>query len=154
MNKHLFIGIILITSMSWLPGASLPFDQSKLELLKEAFSSFNQAFVAADVNKLSLLVTDNYTHTNQNNPPINKNEWFDYIQKRRRKIEDQLLKIDTYDLLEVNYQLNENTAVITGVVQSTGHDAGTPFTVKVRFTQTWILINNQWKRAAFQDAKL
>ena len=153
MNK-LVISIGVIVSLSGMPGDAALFGQSRLDLLKETFSSFNQAFVAADIGQLTLLVTDNYTHTNQNHPPIDKTTWFDYIRKRRRKIADKILKIDTYDLSEVNYQLNENTAVITGVVQSTGTDADMPFTVKVRFTQTWVLINNEWKRAAFQDARL
>jgi ketosteroid isomerase-like protein len=123
--------------------------------VRAAVARFGQAFLDADVEVLESLLTDDYIHVNGNSGNVLKrNEWLNWIKSRRTELEAGHLIIDEYETKDVAVKIYENVAIVTGTVYSNGKHNGELFASHVRFTNTWVLINEEWRRAAFHDSPL
>ena len=123
--------------------------------VRAAVAKFGQAFLKADVEVLESLLTSEYIHVNGSSGNVSKrNEWLNWIESRRTELESGQLIISEYDTKDVVVKIYENVAIVTGTVYSSGNHNGEPFTSHVRFTNTWVLINGEWYRAAFHDSPL
>lgn len=128
-------------------------DRAKKELLK-AIDAFNTAFQTGDVETIASLVTNNYIHTNGNSKAIRKNDWFAYLNKRSQEIELGILEVLTYQMDEVEIELYDNTAIVTGKVSVSNNKEGKIINNEYRITNIWVQEAGQWKRAGFHDGKI
>jgi len=85
---------------------------------------------------------------------LNRDEWLNWIESRRAKLDSGELVIKTYRVSDVEVQIYGEAAVVTGVVRSSGQRNGALFTSPVRFTNVWVKQGGEWRRAAFHDSPL
>ena len=127
--------------------------KNNLEVL-EAIELFSQAYREADTNTLSDMLTDQYIHSNNGGPILRKDTWLNWINSRRKSIEDGSLIISEYFNENVVIKTYDDTAVVHGLNISKGVFKGQSFSKKIAFTHTWIKENGKWKRASFHDSKV
>jgi len=123
--------------------------------VQAAFENFSRAFLEADVEALGNALTTDYVHINgRSGTVINRDDWLSWVKTRRKELENKELQISDYRVEDVVIKTYENTAIVTGVVYSSGERNGEAFAFQVRFTNTWILMDGTWYRAAFHDSPL
>lgn len=147
MKKSIFT-ILVITAFSNLSAYA-----GSIELLNKSIQEFNLAFQNADVVTLKDKLTEDYRHTNSGSKAFGKSAWLKWVGSRKARVDDGSLIYRKYDTKELDIQLYENTAVVTGRNIAEGVDNGQEFTVDIRFTHVWVYESGIWKRAAFHDAK-
>ena len=127
----------------------------KVSDVRASFDKFNQAFLEADVAILETLLAKNYVHVNGGSGNvINKQSWLKWIAFRRAEVDSGDLIIDTYEVNDIKIQIFGETAVVTGIVKSTGKRQGKPFNLSIRFTNVWLMEDGILRRAAFHDSHL
>ena len=119
---------------------------------RESFDRFSEAFLAADVETLAALLTDDYIHTNSGAPPLGRTEWLAWVGGRTARVAAGELVYDDYRVEDLAIRRHGDAAVITGRARGRGRDGDRAFTVDVRFTQLWVDTDDGWRRAAFHDA--
>ncbi|MEM7549788.1 MAG: nuclear transport factor 2 family protein [Bacteroidota bacterium] len=122
--------------------------------LLEAVGKFNKAFAEGDLETLKSMVTDNYAHTNGNSKSIDKESWFNYLQKRRKEIQSGVLVVVDYKMDEVEIEFYENTAILTAKVVTSVLKEGATIENSYRVTNIWVNENGNWMRAGFHDTKI
>lgn len=128
--------------------------QKELQRLEATIEVFNAAFAKGNLTILDSLTTDNYIHTNGSDRAFSKERWFNYLQNRSKDLASGVLKIDKYQLLEREIQLHETSAIVTGLIITSGFSGGTEFSNQIRVSNLWIKENETWKRAGFHDTRL
>lgn len=126
--------------------------EDRLAALRGAVAAVSEAYLAGDVERLAELIPEDYVHTNQGSEPISREAWFDWVRLRAERHRSGTWSTDAYDVSELRYVLNGDSAVVTGRVRSTGARDGAPWAMDIRFTMLWVWRDGRWKRAAFQDA--
>ena len=123
--------------------------------VRKVFARFSQAFLEADFAILDSMLSDDYIHINgQSGTVLSRFEWLDWIRLRRNEIEKNELQVDEYRVEDIIVKMHNNAAIVTGVVFSRGIRKDEAFASQVRFTNTWILFENVWKRVSFHDSPL
>lgn len=123
--------------------------------VQAAVENFSRAFLEADVETLGKALTMDYVHLNGNSSTVfNRDEWLSWVKTRRKELENKELEINDYRVEDVIIKTYENVAIVTGTVYSSGERNGEAFVSHVRFTNTWILVDGTWHRAAFHDSPL
>jgi len=123
--------------------------------VRAAVEGFSRAFLEADVETLEKILTNDYVHINgRSGTVLDRNEWLTWMQTRGKEMENRELQISEYRVEDLTVKIYENAAIVTGVVVSSGTQKGDPFSSRVRFTNTWILVEGMWYRAAFHDSPL
>lgn len=148
---------LLVVFASLLASSSIAFAQSNsntVSEVKQAIEKFNAAFLKADVDQLTSMLTNQYIHSNSGSAIITKTSWLNYIKKRRKQLDSRQLRVNSYDMSELVIKTYANSAVANGLVVVKGIRNKKPFQSKIRFTHLWIKENGVWKRAAFHDSKL
>ena len=115
---------------------------------------FNEAYEAGNSALLRTMITENYVHTNNAWKSFGRETWLEYMDRRAQKIEDGSLRIESYALEEIDIQISENSAIVTGMITSTGIEDTKAFSKKFRVTNVWIYQNGQWLRAGFHDSPI
>lgn len=152
MKKHLILSLLLIFTLACAGPERKK--QKELGRLDATIDLFNIAFQQGDLHVLDSLTTDNYTHTNGSDRAFSKERWFNYLESRRKDLTSGQLKIDKYQLLEKEIQLYEKSAIVTGLIITSGFSNGTVFNSQIRVSNLWVKEKETWKRAAFHDTKL
>jgi len=125
------------------------------EDVREAVRTFGRAFVEADVPVVRSMLTEDYVHVNGGSGNvIDRERWLAWIASRRVELDRGDLVIDTYRVDEVKVEMHGETAIVTGVVHSTGRRRSEAFTSRIRFTNVWTEQDGVWRRAAFHDSRL
>jgi ketosteroid isomerase-like protein len=125
------------------------------ERLMEAVRQFGRAYRAADVATLRSLLVPEYVHVNgASGSRMGRDEWLSWVASQRRLMDDGKLRIESYEISDVQTQHYGNTAIVTGTVRSEGIRNGEPFRVHVRVTNVWIDSEGHWRRAAFHDSSV
>ncbi len=126
---------------------------SEAEVLARV-AEFGDAFVAADAEKLSEMLTDDYVHSGPTGSVRTKQEWLSWVTTRREAINSGNFRIDTYENDELIVRIHADTAIVSGRNSATGIRDGQPFTWRIRFTNVWVKQEGQWRRAAFHDSRI
>ena len=116
------------------PGA----EESKLIALENAW---NQAQLHHDSQALNSLVSDTFVYTDTDGTVMDKPKFLADIQDpdyRATLIANQDVKARVY----------QTAAVVYGIYHAKGTNKGKAFEHYGRFTDTWILQNNQWQCVA------
>ena len=152
MNTHQSILVLFgICLLSCQPKNSVDVDHDALTTSIEAF---NIAFSQGDLNVLDSLTTANYLHTNSSSKVIGKTDWFNYLEKRNKRLESGEIEVLEYKLDETKIEYHGNSAIVTGRVTVITKDSLGPKQSQYRITNLWVFENSTWKRAGFHDGKI
>lgn len=122
--------------------------------VRAALDTFLVAFRDGAVEVLERMITANYMHCNSGSPIIGRDAWLDYNRRRRQQLDDGSLIVDSYETREIAVEIvGPEMAVLSGLNINRGRRNGEPYESIVRFTQTWVLQDGHWKRAAFHDTR-
>ena len=115
---------------------------------------FNTAFQTANVEKLELMITDHYQHTNGTAKAIDKETWINYLKKRQADISSGKLEVITYEMDEIKVNFYDNTAIVSAKVVVSNKIDGEIRENEYRVTNLWVHDSGAWKRAGFHDGKI
>jgi ketosteroid isomerase-like protein len=145
MGQMLILGMILLQTMRLDPSDDV----------RAAVEKFGQAYVAADVEVLGSLLADPYLHVNGGTGTVlNEASWLAWIETRREALDDGSLVIETYEVEDLVIRMRRDSAIVLGIVRSTGVENGVAFDTAIRFSNLWVLEGEDWKRALFHDSVL
>ena len=113
-------------------------DESKLLALENAW---NLAQLQHDGKALDTLVADHFVYTDYDGTVMNKAQFIADIKNPSYKA-----TLMTNDNMQV--YLYPNVAVVIGTYHAKGTSEGKPFDHTGRFTDTWILHDQQWQCVA------
>lgn len=123
--------------------------------VRRAIVAFSRAFVEADVTYLRSHLTQEYIHINGSSGNVlNRVEWLDWVNSRRAALAGGALVISDYSVADIVVKIYGTTAVVTGIVESSGMRKGVPITSRIRFTNVWVKQGGTWLRAAFHDSAI
>ncbi|MEM8846783.1 MAG: nuclear transport factor 2 family protein [Bacteroidota bacterium] len=150
MNTHqsilVLFGICLLSCQ--------PKNEVDPTLLQTSIDAFNTAFSQGDLNTLDSLTIANYLHTNSSSKVIGKTDWFNYLEKRNKRLESGEIEVLEYKLDETKIEYHGNSAIVTGRVTVVIKDSLGPKQNQYRITNLWVFENGTWKRAGFHDGKI
>ncbi len=121
------------------------------EDLLTTLNKFNTAFAEGDLDFLDRHTTSNYQHTNNSNKAFGKTAWFEYLASRKEDLDNGVLRLERYAMSEIDVQLYQNSALITGLVYTKGNHYSEAFDRQLRVTHLWVFQEGTWKRAGFHD---
>ena len=120
-----------------------------------AVKAFGRAYVEADVETLKTLLSEKYIHVNgRSGNVLNRGEWLEWVTSRRMDIKNGKLVVSDYRIEDVEVVLDEETAIVIGVVYSSQIRNGNINTSSIRFSNLWLYRNGAWHRAAFHDSPI
>ena len=149
MKRALFL-LVLVSVISCNKKQEIP----DLEDLQVTLKIFNEAFEKGDVEKLDQLITENYSHTNGSWKAFGKKEWLEYMRKRRVRLENGELKLCIYRMEDLNIEMNQTSAYVTGRIVMEGVENNEPFERQIRVSNLWLIEGGKWKRAGFHDTRI
>ncbi|GAB5524526.1 MAG: hypothetical protein Roseis2KO_23980 [Roseivirga sp.] len=152
MKKHFLITPLLLVLFTCASPERK--QQQELNSLEATIEVFNTAFQEGNLAVLDSLTTDSYTHTNNSDRAFSKERWFNYLENRSKDLASGQLKIEKYQLLEKEIQLYERSAIVTGLIITSGFSKGDEFSRQIRVSNYWVKENETWKRAGFHDTRL
>lgn len=109
--------------------------------------AWNQAEAKQEVNEVGSLLADSLVYTDYDGTFMHKAEYMKWIVAPDQKADhlyDEGLTVQVYG----------DAAVATGIYRETGTNKGKAYTVRSRFTDTWIKRNDMWKCVASQSTLL
>lgn len=124
------------------------------ESLLKTIDKFNTAFNTGDVKTLESMVTDNYLHTNSNSESIRKEDWFNYLRKRKKDIDSGILSVSSYNMDQTRVEIYNSTAIVTARISVSSITSGEVKENQYRVTNIWVFQQGKWKRAGFHDGKI
>ena len=128
--------------------------QEEKENLIKSIEEFNSAFVDGNVEILESLITDNYLHTNSSSRVIRKDDWLEYLKKRKNELEGGELIITNYLMDETEVEFYNNMAIVTGKISYSTVNQKERKENEIRITNIWIKEAGLWKRAGFHDSRI
>ncbi len=141
-----FIGFLLLSQCAPKTGSE--------KELRSAIEKFNTAFQEGNVELLSSMITDDYSHTNGTSKMIGRDVWLNYLKKRAKDIEAGKIKVLAYTMDELDIQLLQNSAIVTARIQVETQQQDTVVQNAYRVTNIWTFQDGKWKRAGFHDGKI
>lgn len=112
---------------------------------------FREAFVKADVAVLEGMLAPNYTHTNDRSVPLPRARWLEGMAKRSAASDAGQPAITEFKTDNVTVSIWGDTAVGTGITTMRGVRNGSPYGMRINFTQVWAWDGKDWYRVAFHD---
>jgi ketosteroid isomerase-like protein len=119
-------------------------DEIQVRQLERAW---NQAEAKQEVNEVGSLLADSLVYTDYDGTFMHKAEYMKWIVAPEQKADhlyDEGLTVQVYG----------DAAVATGIYRETGTNKGKAYTIRSRFTDTWIKRNDTWKCVASQSTLL
>jgi ketosteroid isomerase-like protein len=143
--------ILLLTGLIVLQGMRL--DPS--DAVRAAVDDFAAAYVAADVQALDALLADPYLHVNGGSGTvIGREDWLAWVATEREALDAGFLVVDQYEIADLTIRMRRDSALLTGVVRTSGTRDGEPFSREIRFTNVWVKEGEEWRRAMFHDSEI
>jgi ketosteroid isomerase-like protein len=125
--------------------------KARTDRLHERMALFRAAFAQADVAALEGMLAPNYTHTNDRSAPLPRARWIEGMAKRRAATAAGESTITQFTTDNVTLCVSGDTAVGTGVTIMRGTRNGSPYGLRINFTQVWAWNGEDWYRVAFHD---
>lgn len=119
-------------------------DEIQVRQLERAW---NQAEAKQEINEVGSLLADTMVYTDYDGTFMHKAEYMKWIVAPEQKADhlyDEGLTVQVYG----------DAAVATGIYRETGTNKGKAYTIRSRFTDTWIKRNDTWKCVASQSTLL
>ena len=128
------LSVLLLSSFPAAQEKSGSADEIQIRQLERAW---NQAEAKQEVKEVSALLADSLVYTDYDGSFMNKSEYMKWVAAPEQKA-DHL-----YDEGQT-VQVYGNAAIVTGIYRETGTNKGKPYTIRSRFTDTWIKRNGVW----------
>lgn len=109
--------------------------------IKQLERAWNQAEANQEVSEVSSLLADTLVYTDYDGTFMNKSEYMKWIVAPEQKADH------IYDE-GLNVQVYGEAAVATGIYRESGKNKGKPYTIRSRFTDTWIKSDGVWRCVA------
>ena len=143
---------LVFAALAALVFSGAPFAQEKSAggdeiQIKQLERAWNQAEAQQQVNEVSALLADTMVYTDYDGSFMNKAQYMKWVVAPEQKADH------IYDE-GVAVQVYGDAAVATGIYRETGTNKGKPYTVRSRFTDTWIKRNSVWRCVASQSTLL
>ncbi|HEY1924241.1 MAG TPA: nuclear transport factor 2 family protein [Candidatus Acidoferrum sp.] len=140
MKRFLLLTIALLLS------SSSPFAQEKAASadeiqIRQLERAWNQAEANQEVKEVSNLVDDTLAYTDYDGSFMNKTEYLKWVAAPEQKADhlyDEGLTVHVYG----------NAAVVNGIYRESGTNKGKHYTIRSRYTDTWIKRDNIWRCVA------
>jgi ketosteroid isomerase-like protein len=140
MKRFLLLTIALALS------CSSPFAQEKAASadeiqIRQLERAWNQAEANQEVKEVSNLVDDTLAYTDYDGSFMNKTEYLKWVAAPEQKADhlyDEGLTVHVYG----------NAAVVNGIYRESGTNKGKHYTIRSRYTDTWIKRDNIWRCVA------
>jgi ketosteroid isomerase-like protein len=134
--------VLALATLAALLFSTSPFPQDKSSTsdeiqIKQLERAWNQAEAKQEVKEVSAILADTFVYTDYDGSFMNKSEYMKWVAAPQQKA-DHL-----YDE-GITVQVYGAAAVATGIYRETGTNKGKPYTIRSRFTDTWIKRNNVW----------
>jgi len=137
--KRFAIALLVMLTFSAAPFAqSEGPDEIQIRQLERAW---NQAEAKQEVTEISNLVADSLAYTDYDGTFMNKAQYLKWVMEPEQKADhlfDEGMSVKVYG----------NAAVVTGVYRETGTNKGKKYTIRSRYTDTWIRRNGTWQCVA------
>ena len=131
-----------------------PRDTDEQAELRARVARFGDAFRAADAPALAAMLATEFSHVNSDGSKPTREQWLAFVATRRRDLDEGRFRWDLYRNVDLEVRIYGDTAVVTGVNESSGVREGRPFSQRLRFTQVWVREGGQWRRTAFHDSRI
>ena len=118
-----------------------------VEQVAEQEQALRQAMLEGNVNVLDSLIADDLIFTDHNGQVMNK--MADLESHRSRK-----LKVEQLEPSEQVIRIYGSTAIVSVLMAIRGRYMDQPFQGKIRYTRTWVNIDNAWKIVAGHSSQL
>jgi ketosteroid isomerase-like protein len=128
------LAAVLFFSASFPQDKSASADEIQIKQLERAW---NQAEAHQEIKEVSSLLADTLAYTDYDGSFMNKVEYLKWVAAPEQKA-DHL-----YDE-GLNVQVYGDAAVATGIYRETGKNKGKPYTIRSRYTDTWIKRGGVW----------
>lgn len=119
-------------------------DEIQIRQLERAW---NQAEAKQEVKEVGSLLADTLAYTDYDGTFMSKEKYLKWIVAPEQKADH------IYDE-GLSVQLYGDAAVATGIYRETGTNKGKPYSIRSRFTDTWIKRNGVWLCVASQSTLL
>jgi ketosteroid isomerase-like protein len=144
--------LLALATLAALLFSAAPFPQDKSSTsdeiqITQLERAWNQAEAKQEVKEVSALLADSLVYTDYDGSFMNKSEYLKWVAAPQQKA-DHL-----YDE-GINVQVYGDAAVATGIYRETGSNKGKPYTIRSRFTDTWIKRNAVWRCVASHSTLL
>ena len=124
------------------------------EKLIERVEEFNTAFRDGEIEKLEVMITNNYLHTNSNSKSIRKNDWVEYLAKRKEELKSGKLIVEDYEMNETEVEIYDDMAIVTAKISFSTIKSDEQKENEFRITNIWVKEKGIWKRAGFHDTRI
>jgi len=145
--KLLTLSLVLAFALYPAPASqekAVSADEIQIRQLERAW---NQAEMKQEIGAVDNLVADTLVYTDYDGTFMNKKEYLKWIINPEQKADhlyDEGLSVQVYG----------NAAVVTGIYRESGTNKGKPYTIRSRYTDTWIKRNGLWQCVASQSTLL
>lgn len=129
----------------WLEEASRSRDASSVDKILARVHAFEQAELAADVNRLDALLADDFRSIGEQGYVLDKAQWIG------RHGEFRYL---TVDLSDVEVRAYEGAAIVRAVQRSTAEWNGAGLELATRVSQIWVRQAGEWRLAGIQFSSM
>lgn len=137
---------LALATLATLLSSSAPLAQEKSASgdeiqIKQLERAWNQAEANQEVSEVSSLLADTLVYTDYDGTFMNKSDYMKWIVAPEQKadhIYDEGLSVQVYG----------DAAVATGIYRESGKNKGKSYTVRSRFTDTWIKRAGVWRCVA------
>ncbi|GHF28998.1 hypothetical protein GCM10017044_25310 [Kordiimonas sediminis] len=120
-----------------------------------AVDQFQSAYKAGDVETLEALLADDYLHTNSDGGIVPVEDWLAWNRSRSRQLADGILKVLVYDITDRKIvRPLENVVIVSQVITVHTEADGEISRRRLRTTETWVRLEQTWKRSSFHDSKI
>jgi len=114
------------------------YSPEQLELI-EVDQRFQQAFIDKDIGAIDALLVDDYVLVSSNGSQRTKGEVLEAIASPRSTW--QINQTRDWDI-----RIHGSVAIVVATLHQKGIDQGTPFDSQVRFSDTYVCENGQWRQ--------
>jgi len=145
--KFFALTAILVLALYPAPAAQDKAGSADEIQIRQLERAWNQAEMKQEVGAVDNLVADSLVYTDYDGSFMNKKEYLKWIVAPDQKA-DHL-----YDE-GLNVQVYGDAAVVSGIYRESGTNKGKPYTIRSRYTDTWIKRNSVWQCVASQSTRL
>lgn len=138
MCKILLIFLLLTVQLTAQDPAKLEGDRSRILALENAW---NQAVRVKDTVALKLLLGAELVYVDYDGAMMNKEQYLASVQS-------QTLQPERIVSESMNVHLYGGAAVVDGIYRESGEKNGKPYTLRERFSDTWIHRSESWECVA------
>ncbi|MFZ0294137.1 MAG: nuclear transport factor 2 family protein [Candidatus Sulfotelmatobacter sp.] len=138
MRKVILVVLLLSAQVNAQAGGKPDGDRSRILALENAW---NQAVRGKDTVALKLLLGPELVYVDYDGTLMDKEQYLASVQS-------EMVRAERIVSESMNVHLYGAAAVVEGIYRETGERNGKPYTLRERFSDTWIRRNESWECVA------